>query len=72
MTVTANSRGTTYTDFTFEVRGKVTVTLKGNNTEELYEKALEKAVEQAADDIDIDWINDCTNSETYNEYEEDG
>jgi hypothetical protein len=50
-------KGTKMTEYTFEIKGAVKVTLKGSDTEENYQKALDKAVREAAEKIDIDWVD---------------
>jgi len=62
-------RLTTYTDYTFKVGGRVTVSMMGSDSTELYDAALEKAVAQVAEEIDISWIGDCAKAQTYTEYE---
>jgi len=51
------------TEFTFEVKGKVSVTLFGSDTDDNYEKALDKAVEEAKKEIDAYWLDYVTAKE---------
>jgi len=61
----------TYTDYTFDVRGKVTVSLRGKGKgEESFMYAVEKAVKQVLKEIDETWIGDCLDTQTYNEEED--
>ena len=58
---------TPYTDFFFELKGRKTITLIGNNTEDNLEKAISELVKQF---IDCSWIEDCKAKEYY-EYEDE-
>jgi len=60
--------GIKMTEYTFEVRQTVKVTVQGNDTDENYEKAREEAIRQVIDDIDSDWF-ECTDSDEYTDYE---
>jgi len=47
------------TNYTFEIKGKVTVTLDGCNTDENYDLALQIAVQKASIEVGEDWIHNC-------------
>jgi len=61
-------RGTKMTEYVFEFKGRVTVTLHGVDTEDNYQKAIDAAIRQAIREIDHDWIDDVT-AEEYTDYE---
>jgi len=48
--------GIKMTEYTFEVRQTVKVTVSGNDTDENYEKAENEAIRQIKHDIDNDWL----------------
>jgi hypothetical protein len=56
------------TEYTFEVTGKVTVTVPGNNTDANYEEAQKLAVKAALKELDGGWITDVAANE-YTDYE---
>jgi len=49
-------KGKKMTEYTFEIKGKVKVTVNGMDTEENYQKALQEAVDKAKKEIDQDWV----------------
>lgn len=59
------------TDYTFDITGKITVSLQGSDTEENYEMAVKEALHQLYREMlfDEDNITDCE-TEEYTEYEE--
>jgi len=61
-------RGTEMTEYVFEVKGKVTVTLHGKDTEDNYQKAIDAAIRQVVREIDHDWL-DYVTAEEYTDYE---
>ena len=56
------------TEYTFEIRKKVSVTVYGTDTEDNYEKAMKDAIRQVRTEIDHDWISNVT-AEEYTDYE---
>ena len=60
-----------YTTYTFEVSKTIEVTVNGKDTDVNYEKALKEAVYQIKHDADEDWIQECTDTKTDYEGEED-
>jgi hypothetical protein len=56
--------------YTFNVTGKVTVTLPGKDTNGNYETAMDMAVKLASDEIDDDWLEDGV-AEEFTDYEEE-
>jgi len=62
--------GTKMTEYDFEVRKRITVTVHGKNTDENYEKAMEEAVRQIKEDIDEDWL-ELRDAEEHTDYEEE-
>jgi len=56
------------TEYTFEIRRKVQVTLKGGDTEENQEKAACKAAAQAAREIDENWL-EYAGAEEFEDFE---
>jgi hypothetical protein len=45
------------TDYEFEVKGYIKVTIKVEESEELYEKAQELALKKAKEEIDVEWLD---------------
>jgi len=64
----SNMRGTEMTEYVFEVKGKVTVTLHGRDTEDNYQKAIDAAIRQVVREIDHDWF-DYVTAEEYTDYD---
>jgi len=62
-------KGTDYTEYRFEIRGVVKITVQGKVSDENFDKATEKAVEQVKKEIDEDWIT-RTDYEEYTDYED--
>jgi hypothetical protein len=60
--------GKRMTEYTFEVYGKVTVTVPGNDTDANYEEAQKLAVQAALKELDGGWITDVAAKE-YTDYE---
>jgi len=49
--------------YTFDIKGKVTITLEGKDTDANYELAEKMAVEKATVEIDENWIDDVSAEE---------
>jgi len=62
-------KGKPMTEYTFEIKGTVKVTLEGRDTDETYQKALEEAIKKVIEEIDQDWL-DCTYSDEDMDYED--
>jgi len=58
------------TEYTFEVKKRVTVKVYGNNTDDNYKKASKEAVRQIKKSIDEGWIK-YTFAVEYKDYEKD-
>jgi len=56
-------------EYTFDIKGRVTITLEGRDTDANYELAKKMALEKAAVELDEDWIDDV-NAEAYTDYED--
>jgi len=56
------------TEYTFEIRQTIKVTVSGNDTDDNYEKAENEAVRQIKHDIDNDWL-ELTDANEYTDYE---
>jgi len=63
-------KGKNFTEYTFDFKGVIKVTVDGKHTEENCELAMEKAIEQVKKEIDQDWIDD-TDYDEYTDYEEE-
>jgi hypothetical protein len=61
-------KGTELVQYTFDLKGKVKVTLQGKDTDENYDIAQKMALKQALKQLDEDWINDVV-SEEFTDYE---
>jgi len=65
--------GIKMTEYTFEIRKTIKVTVSGNDTDENYEKAENEAIRQIKHDIDNDWLeltDVVTDTDYENEYKE--
>jgi len=65
--------GIKMTEYTFEVRQTVKVTVQGNDTDENYKKAENEAIRQIKHDIDDDWLelrDVVTDTDYENEFKE--
>jgi len=56
------------TEYTFEIKREITVTVFGTDTEDNYEKAMAEAIRQVKQDIDKDWLTNAT-AEEFTDYE---
>ena len=61
-------KGKTYTEYSFEMRTTIKVTVRGCDTPENEEKARFEAIKQAKKEIDEDWIWLCATDE-YDDYD---
>jgi hypothetical protein len=61
-------KGTELVQYTFDLKGKVKVTLQGKDTDENYDIAQKMALKQALKQLDEDWIDDVV-SEEFTDYE---
>ena len=72
MTALAATRGTQLVEYTFEIKGKVEITLEGADSENNYNKAVKEALRQLYLNqlFDEDNVIDCETKE-YTDYEEE-
>jgi len=61
-------KGTNYTEYKFETNMVIKVTVKGKETEENFQKALQEAVDKAKKEIDQDCM-DVVDVNEYTDYE---
>jgi len=62
--------GRKMTEYEFEVRKTIKVTVSGKNTDANCEKAENEAIRQIKHDIDEYWL-ECTGVEEFTDYEND-
>jgi len=62
-------KGKQYTEYKFEIKGVIKVTVQGNHNEENWEEAMEEAIEEVKKEIDADWIDDM-DYEEYTDFED--
>jgi hypothetical protein len=67
----SGKKGIKMTEYTFEFKGTVSVTMKGEDTDENYDKALDEAYKSARDEIlDVDNF-ECINVDEFTEFEKE-